>query len=185
MKEITLPPVADPVSVWDTYVAFFGNASRTAAEHKIPLQSVLDLADAGRWPARMAGVSAVSVADRNVTTDNRALNLVQAARLRDVLGRVVHELETRPEALDDFTTVTSKNGSTRSVKALTDLAKAIATAQDMTYKALGDGGGATVTTPADVSKVAEAVAQAFSSADRLGVALTRQKIPDAPPDHRP
>jgi hypothetical protein len=169
----------DPVSIWESYRQAFGNPARVAAHHGITLVEVLELANVGQWARRLAEEGGLGKEDRDVVTTNRGVNLVHARRLSAILSRVMDEIESVDGALEEFTSEPTKTGMKRTVKPLVDLAKALATAQDMTYRALGDSGGTKDAPPADVDALAAAVKQTFALTDKAHVPVIPPKTGDA------
>lgn len=177
--------VIDVSAVFQTYLTFFGDAERTAVAMGLDPQTVRDLAQAENWHKKVAELNSIRAGDsRDVQVQiNRAINFVQAHRIRSVLDKIVsHFAAMEAQELVDKLTTTAKNGSeTFSARALTDLVKALETTQLMTQRALGD----TVAERPEAeperkgSSIALQVMEAMSAADSTGldsVALVRQQL---------
>lgn len=174
----------DVSTIFQTYLTFYGDVERTAVAMQIDAQTVRDLANAERWADKVSELNQLRAGDsRDVQVQiNRAINFVQAHRIRSVLDKVVsHFSKMDAEGLVDTLTHVDKNGSsTFSARALTDLVKALETTQLMTQRALGDtaseqGGGK----EPKGSKVALLVMDAMNAAEASGLdsaSVVRQQV---------
>jgi hypothetical protein len=130
----------DVSKIFLAYTAFAGDPVRTAHAMELPMETVRDLAKEEGWDAKLKELNRASGDSREVSVQiNRAVNFVQAHRTRSVLDKILNELVKMegPELLSRLT-VEGKNGSEVKLRPLTDLVKAIETAQLMTARALGD-----------------------------------------------
>jgi hypothetical protein len=138
----TTAKVADPAGLMLLYLAFLGDADRTAAAAGVDVNDVRELASLNRWDLR---VTQLRVVKRNEGADafaqelNRTQNLVQAFRLRGIIDSVVKLISSSPSELDAFLTqVSPKGGKIKTMKPLMELTKAAQVVQSLTYAALKD-----------------------------------------------
>lgn len=125
------------------YAAFSGDVEKTSISSKVPAAIILALEHDFDWPTKLKRLkSGAGVSDAEKTA-NRAVNYLQAQRMRDILERSIQLLEDEEalvKALLKFKF--TKEGEVESVevnpKAVLDLTKALETAQNMSYRALGD-----------------------------------------------
>lgn len=182
----------DTIRIFETFVAFSGDVTRTAVACNVSPDTVHALAKAEGWHAKVKEWTTLregSTADVAVQV-NRAVNFVQAHRLRSLVDKVVTELSRLEpaELVSRLSSVSTKgtgdNAVTReifSARALTDLVKAAESAHLMTQRALGDTAqerpenGET----RKGSSIALLVQQAMSAADEVNVPsveLVRQNL---------
>ncbi len=134
----------DPAAVFSALVLFRGDPIQTAESLRIPEKVVLEFSAKYGWATKLRdmGVSGstgpTNKQDAVARFQNRAMNFVQAIRLRELVDRLTVELLEDPEKLKEFTTVVSKNGFKRDMRAIVDLVNAADTAQMMTSRALQD-----------------------------------------------
>lgn len=131
----------DVAQIYQTYLAFQGDENRTAFACNVEASAVHELALAENWPAKLEQCGTLAQGDSRSlqVTINRAINFVQATRLRSLLDKVIQHLsEGDAKDLIDRLTVEGKNGPEFKTRALADLVKAAETAQLMTQRALGD-----------------------------------------------
>src|SRR5208282_2966538 len=98
--------------IFQTYITFCGDTKRTALAMDIDEQTIKDLASDERWVDKIAEWNELREGDpRDVQIQiNRAVNYVQAHRLRAVLDRVVSHLSTMTgEELVELLTRRSKD----------------------------------------------------------------------------
>jgi hypothetical protein len=131
----------DVSKVFLAYVALQGDPNRVALAVNLDAEEVRALAIQENWEGKIGQVGALREKDSNFQiTLNRALSYVQAQQLSTLIDEVIKHWSADPAGmLDDFTT-TTKNGSTFSTKALTDLVKAAEMVANMKARALGDTG---------------------------------------------
>lgn len=128
------------------YATFCGDVVRTAAALNISPEAVNRIAEEDKWNAKLAPIIELQKSatpgdiERAV---NRALNFVQAHKLRLFLQRIVSRVTgmTDDEVEDYMMTVGGKDGSRYkqlSTRALADLASALEKCHALTYMALSD-----------------------------------------------
>ncbi|HYG24464.1 MAG TPA: hypothetical protein VEH04_16925 [Verrucomicrobiae bacterium] len=184
----------DVAQIFQTYVAFNGDAGKTALTLDIDVETVRDLASAEHWTDKVREWNKLREGDpRNTQIQiNRAVNYVQAHRARALLDKVIQHLsQGDAEDLVDRLTVNTKFGPEFKTRALTDLVKAMEACQLMTQRALGDTAEERPTSQEDGkgSNVALLVMNAMNAAESSGldsVALVRQQlaqesVPQLPP----
>jgi hypothetical protein len=164
----------DVIQVFTTWVAFMGDADKTAVALDLDPVFIKNLATIENWQAKLKAWNDISTGDpREVQVQiNRAINFVQAHRLRTVLDKVTGKLHAMtPDQLIEALTVPTKYGSEVKTRALTDLVKAAETVQLMSCRALGDTVGER---PGDEGKtkgseIMLSVAKAMQAADSIGL----------------
>jgi len=174
----------DVSQIWQTYVAFNGDADKTACALDIPVNDIRDLASAENWAAKIADWNRLREGDprESQIQINRAINYVQAHRMRSILDKVVTYLsEADGEKLVQRLTVNTKNGPELKTRALTDLVKAAEACQLMTSRALGDTVGERPPPENGTagSNIALLVMNAMNSVQETGldsIAVVRQQI---------
>lgn len=132
------------------YATFVGDLERTAAALNIRPLDVVRMADEGHWMDRLKPLLELSKSSKPGDVErviNRALNFVQAHRMRMVIERALNRLTGMTvEEFEDYIFTSQeydgKKGTSRvkrlSARALADLAAAIEKCHSMTYAALGD-----------------------------------------------
>ncbi|HVI70654.1 MAG TPA: hypothetical protein VM656_04105 [Pyrinomonadaceae bacterium] len=132
------------------YATFVGDLERTAAALNIRPLDVVRMADDGHWMDRLKPLLELAKSSRPGDVErviNRALNFVQAHRMRMVIERALTRLTGMTvEDFEDYIFTAQeyngKNGTSKvkrlSARALADLAAAIEKCHSMTYAALGD-----------------------------------------------
>lgn len=131
----------DVSQIFQTFIAFCGDVDKTAVALNIDPIVIKDLARAEGWAKKIDEWTKLREGDpRDAQIQiNRAVNYVQAHRLRSILDKVVSQLKDKEAAaLVDLLTRTGKAGTEFSARPLADLAKAIECCQLMTQRALGD-----------------------------------------------
>jgi hypothetical protein len=131
----------DVVQIFEAYVTFGGNAAKTAAACNVESTTVEALAKAEGWHATVERWNVLGISDvREVQVQiNRAVNYVQASRLRSLLDKVIRHLgEGDADALVNRLTVETAHGAKFGTRPLTDLVKAAEAVQLMSQRALGD-----------------------------------------------
>jgi hypothetical protein len=136
----------DRANAFLLYATFCGDVVRTGAALGVPATQVLRMADEENWNDQLRAILELKKSARPGDIEraiNRALNFVQAHRLRMFLERVIQRV-TGMNA-DEFETYllssTTSKGETvpkLSTRALADLASALEKAQALTYMALND-----------------------------------------------
>lgn len=137
----------DRPQVFLLYATFCGDVEKTA--HAVGLRpiDILRVADEEKWNDKLKAILELKKSNRPGDIEraiNRALNYVQANRMRLLVERVLHKLSMMTgHDLEKyiFTEHEPKTGlpfSKLTTRALADLASALEKAQAMTYLALGD-----------------------------------------------
>ena len=179
----------DQVSAFFAFTHFGGDEVRTAHTLGVEPAEIEALAIRHGWRQKLALVTAKGRSTSEVQREtNRAVNMVQAHRLRNLVDRVLTDLEGKEDLIAELT-VTTKNGSYLDMKPLHQLVQAAAVAQEMTYRASGDTDRVKDPRDADASEggaeLGKAVLDALTVADsRPGlssVALVRKQL-EAPKD---
>ena len=165
----------DPAEVFAVYLQQGANAQRTALTLKIPVSRVEDLVKLHRWDVKVkeytGGIENPTLEDfqRGQRGLNRAVNYIQAHRLRDLVDRIVRKLNDQ-DTLEEYTTIRTKDGFRRDLKPIRELAEAARTAQELSYRALGDSMDVSVTDDQTAAKDGKdlqlALIQAMDAADR-------------------
>lgn len=132
----------DVSQVFLLYVTLLGDTDRVAAALNIEASVVDDLAETEGWRAKLSKITLMSKGGKPgdfERAQNRAVNFVQAHKLRSIYEKVLRYFDDKdPEevlaALQNFT----KLGTTISARFLADLSSAIEKAQMLSYIALGD-----------------------------------------------
>lgn len=179
--------VLDVSQIFQTYIAFGGDVERTAVALDMDRQDILNLAKVENWAAKVEEWTKLREGDpRDVQIQiNRAVNYVQAHRLRGVIDSVVsHLAKLSPEQLISKLTESTEKTSKFSARPLADLVKAAEACQQMTARALGDTAGERPESSAGTkgSNIALQVLNAMNAADALGlnsVDVVREQL--APP----
>jgi hypothetical protein len=145
MKALVNKSRLDVSKIFLCFVATVGDVERTALACDVDPEVVRALALSEDWNLkvkrlRLASKGSGEAQDEFARMQNRALNWVIGHRIRDVLDRVVMRLsEQSDDELIAGLTETNKDGSTKmNARCLSDLTKALETAQGMTYAALAD-----------------------------------------------
>jgi hypothetical protein len=161
--------------IFQTYLALAGDAERTATAMAIPVQTVRDLANAEDWAGKAKMWNELRKGDSELQiTLNRAVNYVQAHRLRSILDVLISHIQSMDAAdLISLLTETSEKSSKFTARPLADIVKAAEACQNMTAKALGDKAA---TSDDDGPKgkghgasIAMMVQKAMAAADQTGI----------------
>jgi len=140
-------PLIDRENAFMLYAAFTGDLERTAHAIGVRSMDVLRMADEDRWNDKLKGILELTKSSKPGDVErgiNRAINFVEAHRLRLVIERAIARLtgmsvEEFEEYL--FTSATDKNGNNHkklTTRALADLASALEKAHSLSYMALSD-----------------------------------------------
>ena len=137
----------DITKVFETFMAFGGDVSRTAVACNLSIDEIKELARLENWHEKVQQWNTLregSTADVSIQV-NRAVNFVQSHRVRSLIDAAIGQLlKLSPEELMDKLTTKAKGKDGEvvtlnfSARALTDLVKAAETAHLMTQRALGD-----------------------------------------------
>jgi len=125
------------------YCSFAGDLEKTSISAKVPIAVLQSLEHDFDWVAKLRKLkSGAGVSDAERTA-NRAVNYLQAQRMRDVLERSLRLIEDEEQLLKLMLKFKfSREGEIEHVevnpKAILDLTKALESAQNMSYRALGD-----------------------------------------------
>lgn len=178
----------DVSQIFQTYLTFFGDADRTAIALNLDPVVVRDLARSENWSAKISEMDKLRDGDAKdfQIQLNRAVNYVQAHRLRSIFDRLITVLAEKSG--EEMITLLSKStrGSVEfSTRPLADLAKAVEACQAMTQRALGDTAAERPEDPGNQrgSRMALLVMNAMDAADKLGgdsVSVVREQL-QAPP----
>lgn len=140
----------DRTNAFQLFAAFTGDLERTAHALNISPVALLRVADAEGWMRKLEPIIALKKSNKPGDVErgiNRALNYVQAFRMRIFIERVINRLTGfSPEELDEyiFTAHEDKTGdkySKLTTRAIADLTSALEKAHSLTYLALGDTTG--------------------------------------------
>lgn len=132
------------------YAAFTGDLERTAHALGIRTIDVLNIANEDQWNEKLKGIIDLKKSGKPGDIEraiNRALNFVQAHRMRMIIERMIRALATMSDdelkeylLSDGVTTVDDQkiNYKKLTTRPLADLASAIEKCHAMTYAALND-----------------------------------------------
>ncbi len=142
----------DIENAFQLYATFAGDVERTAHALGVKPIDVLRLADEGNWSERLRAIFTLKKSTKPGDLErglNRAMNFVQAHRMRLFIGRMLKKFSMMDEnELDDFFfTVTERPDKQAggviverkiNTKAISDLAAAMEKCHQMSYSALND-----------------------------------------------
>jgi hypothetical protein len=141
------PLAITPDDIFRLYAQFVGDIERTAIAAHRSVDEIVELVEAGGWAKRIAVLIRLHKSGIPGDTErgvNRAINFVQADRMRTVIERIIRAMMnmTEREMLDHLLSVsTDKEGNTTSrilTRPFADLATALEKCHAMTYQALSD-----------------------------------------------
>ena len=163
------------VQAFYTFINIGGDLPKVALALNVDLASLQSIALTENWEQeykKLKEAAGDDVGDHHLKV-NRVINYVQAHRLRLITDSVISHLATlKPEDLIILLTTSGPNGSSFSVRPITDLAKSAEVAQLLTYRALGDS-VAQKTEDGDASskskKIVLDVGRAMAAAEDLGL----------------
>lgn len=153
MKEAAQQPLDSSLefkrdNVFLLYASFCGDAERTAYASSLTAEEVRVMATAEGWDRRLRGILELRKSQKPGDIErgiNRALNFVQAHRLRLILESMIRRITAMsPEDLERATThkTFDRDGTVvseiLSTRPLADLASALEKAHNLTYQALSD-----------------------------------------------
>lgn len=132
--------------VYLLYAAFCGDVERTAHAANTTPAEVIKLRDAGGWDTKLRGILELKKSGRPGDVEraiNRAINFIQAHRLRMLLENILRELHKKSseEIFSMMSTAFDRDGNPvekLSTRAFADLAAAIEKCHAMTYLATND-----------------------------------------------
>jgi RecG-like helicase len=137
----------DREQAWQLYAVFCGDVERTAHALGLRPVDVLKMAESEGWQDKLKPIIELTQSSRPGDIErgiNRALNFVQAHRMRLFVERIVTKLSgLTQEEIEEylFTDHKPKDGEKfkrLATRALADLASAMEKAHALTYLALGD-----------------------------------------------
>ena len=133
----------DQARAWMVYAAFDGDQEKTAIASKVPAEAISALAHDYNWAAKLKRLKTGSGEPESERIANRAVNYVQAQRMRTILEKSVELLENEERLLRALLKYKlTKEGDVESIevspKAVLELTKALEVVQNMSYRALGD-----------------------------------------------
>jgi hypothetical protein len=184
----------DVAHIFQTYIAFNGDVPRCSLALDLPQPVIRALATDERWDDKLKDWSQLAEGDlRDAQVQiNRAVNYVQASRMRSIVDGLISEfLKKTPAELMLLFTKATKDGSEFLTRPLTDLVKAAEACQIMTQRALGDKNSDDKDTPTSGSKMSLLVQRAMAAADQVdldSVGVVKKSLqlpPDAPPNVLP
>lgn len=140
-------PEIDRTQVFLLFSTFAGDVERTAHASGLSAAAVIDLATSCKWHDKLKAILALKRSSNQGDVErglNRAMNFVQAHRLRLFLDRILLKLSMMDnDELDEyFLTGPEIKGASKpkalSTRALADLASACEKCAAMSYQALSD-----------------------------------------------
>jgi hypothetical protein len=178
----------DCAKVFEAFIAFSGDETRTAIACELEVEEVHALAIAENWASRLKNWNELANGDAKAVQIqiNRAVSFIQGQRLRSVIDKLIQKLnELTPEEL--MVKLTAENGELRT-RPIADLTKAAEAANLICSRALGD-------TPHERpeengkrgSSMALSVLAALNAAERLdidSVSLVKEQLAAPANDHK-
>ncbi len=139
--------IIDPEDVFRLFATFTGDLERTAVAAHLSVEQVNEMAIAGEWNKRISVL--IKLQKSGIPGDvergvNRAINFIQADRMRRVIERVINSLSnmSHEEMMANLLCISEdKMGNTVSkimTRPFADLATALEKCHAMTYQALND-----------------------------------------------
>lgn len=133
----------DQARAWMCYAAFSGDIEKTAIASKVPLSAIQALEHDFNWPAKLKRLKTGAGESDAERVANRAINYLQAQRMREVMERTLKLVEDPEELIKVLVKFKfAEEGDLTKIdvnpKAILDLSKALETVQNMSYRALGD-----------------------------------------------
>lgn len=167
---VSLKDKHDVSQIFLTFLAFQGDADKTAYALDLDVAVVRDLARSEKWDAKVSNMVQIREGEANdlQIQINRAINYVQSHRLRSVIdATLLHLTKDGVESMIGKLTVVGREGQRElKIKAITDLVKAAEAVQMMTQRALGDTAGERKPEQGkDGSQTALRVMEAMNAAD--------------------
>jgi len=185
--DLTPVPLIDREQAFLLYATFAGDLERTAHSLGVRPMDVLRIVDEEKWTERLKGILELKKSDKPGDFEralNRALNYVQAHRMRLIVERAIRHFtgldeRTFSEMMTSGTPFVKEGKPAQlklSTRAIADLASALEKAHSMTYAALGD-------TAQDRGKRKEAEATVESMGDlhaQIAQAMSKAAASTAP-----
>jgi hypothetical protein len=145
-REVFMP--LDREQAFLIYATFTGDLERTAAALNVRPMDVLRVADEENWNEKLKPILELSKSAKPGDVEkaiNRALNFVQAHRLRMIIERIIKRLTgMSADELEEYVFAArdedGKRFSKLSTRAVADLSSALEKCHAMSYLALGDSG---------------------------------------------
>ena len=183
----------DVSQVFQTFITFGGDVERTALAVGMQPVDVRNLAAQERWADKLSLWNEFQTGDKKdlQIQINRAVNYVQAHRMRSIIDKIITELSAKDgkgliELLTEVHNGEKSSSEKFSARAITDLVKGAEACQLMTQRALGDSNAAgSGENSTDGSSIAISVMRAMAAADQLGidsVAVVRKQLQVPPAD---
>lgn len=144
---VDIPVEIDREQCFLLFTTFCGDVVRTAHAVGVPAAAILKMSSEEGWADKLGPLLALKKSTRPGDVErgvNRAINFVQAHKMRLFVQRVLHRVSTMNDAeLNSylFQETTSKSGDITkkmTTRAIADLAVALEKAQALTYQALND-----------------------------------------------
>lgn len=176
----------DRENAFQLYATFCGDVERTAHALGVQPVDVLRMADHGNWTEKLRAIFALKKSAKPGDLErglNRAMNFVQAHRMRLFIGRMLKKFAMMDEtALDNwlFSTVERREGKGAdaeiilerkvNTKPISDLAAAMEKCHQMSYAALNDTAservkrGEDASTESSATELHQALAEAMTVA---------------------
>jgi len=206
MKETQFKIKFDRQAAFLLYAQFCGDAVRTAAALNIKPCDILEVAKDSEWDSQIQPILELKASGRPGDVEralNRAVNFVQAYKLKIFLERILSKLDQmKEEDVEEYIFQTNVRDGVVSKKMdtrpLTDLVAAIEKCHALTYMALGDTATERVKRVDNASanledihvKMADAFARIkagdsrterlFDARLKLAQSVELEKTPDAP-----
>lgn len=175
----------DQVRAFMTYAHFNGDANRAALALGLPSDDVETLAALYGWAGRLKSARGSGSSEGAARSLNRAINFVQAHRIRGMVDQLIQEFSSSPEKLVAMVTVQSMQKNYIDTGPFLNLVRAAQVAHEMTYRASGDslqasgqveGGDTPQDSKAAASAVLSVLAAIDSTPGKSSVDFVRQEI---------
>lgn len=176
----------DRENAFQLYATFCGDVERTAHSLGVQPVDVCRMADEGTWAERLRAIFALKKSTKPGDLErglNRAMNFVQAQRMRLFIGRLLKKFSMMDETeLDNwlFSTVERREGKGDNIaviterkintKSISDLAAAMEKCHQMSYAALNDTASERVKRGEDASNEPSATELHQALSDAMAVA---------------
>jgi hypothetical protein len=138
----------DVENIFQLFCSFTGDLQRTAHAAGVTPQAVAELAEEHKWTTRLSAIFELKRSGKAGDLEkclSRAINFVQAHRMRIVLEKLIAKLyeKTADQLLEECTVVqTDKDGNeirrSLNMRPLSDLCAALQKVHELTYLALVD-----------------------------------------------
>ncbi len=144
MNSLTdMPADIDREQAFLLYATFAGDIERTSHALNVPAAAVLQMAEQEGWTNKLGPILALKKSSKPGDLErgiNRAMNFVQAHRMRLFVQRVITRITGMNEGeFEEYLFVKGKDDTRKlTTRALADLASAMEKCQALTYAALND-----------------------------------------------